>query len=123
MVNILLPAYSQHYSSLLVAGLVTQADKLENHELEHLVLRERGVVCADLEGAGQPLKGERNGEETQEKNEAESIGFRGELAPILSFSQLDYLQNSPCSKSFIFAFLTNLFLFFLVTKHQMCCFF
>ncbi|XP_030015712.1 kinesin-like protein KIF18A [Sphaeramia orbicularis] len=97
MVNILLPAYSRHYSSLRAAGLVRRADELENHELEHLVLRERGVVWADLEGAGQPLKGEGNVKETQEINEAGSIGFRSELAPILSFSHLHYHQSSPCS--------------------------
>uniref|UniRef100_A0A672ZQA7 Kinesin-like protein n=1 Tax=Sphaeramia orbicularis TaxID=375764 RepID=A0A672ZQA7_9TELE len=98
MVNILLPAYSRHYSSLRAAGLVRRADELENHELEHLVLRERGVVWADLEGAGQPLKGEGNVKETQEINEAGSIGFRSELAPILSFSHLHYHQSSPCSR-------------------------
>uniref|UniRef100_A0A4W6ETY2 Kinesin-like protein n=1 Tax=Lates calcarifer TaxID=8187 RepID=A0A4W6ETY2_LATCA len=79
MVNILLPAYSRHYSALLGAGLVTEGDKMENHELEHLVLRERGVVWADQEGAG--------------------IGVHGELAPVLSFSHLLYHQSSPCSKS------------------------
>uniref|UniRef100_A0A4W6ERJ6 Kinesin-like protein n=1 Tax=Lates calcarifer TaxID=8187 RepID=A0A4W6ERJ6_LATCA len=79
MVNILLPAYSRHYSALLGAGLVTEGDKMENHELEHLVLRERGVVWADQEGAG--------------------IGVHGELAPVLSFSHLLYHQSSPCSKT------------------------
>ncbi|KAM7406042.1 hypothetical protein PAMP_000446 [Pampus punctatissimus] len=94
MVNILLPAHSRHYSVLRGAGLVTTADELENHELEHLVLRERGVVWADQEGVGQNLKGE---EETQEKNEAGSVGLCSELAPVLSFSHLLYHQNSPCS--------------------------
>uniref|UniRef100_A0AAQ5Z4Q9 Kinesin-like protein n=1 Tax=Amphiprion ocellaris TaxID=80972 RepID=A0AAQ5Z4Q9_AMPOC len=74
MVNILLPAYSRHYSALRGAGLATGADEMENHELEHLVLRERGVVWADQEGVG-------------------------ELASVLSFSHLHYHQSSPCSKS------------------------
>uniref|UniRef100_A0A672ZSS1 Kinesin-like protein n=1 Tax=Sphaeramia orbicularis TaxID=375764 RepID=A0A672ZSS1_9TELE len=121
MVNILLPAYSRHYSSLRAAGLVRRADELENHELEHLVLRERGVVWADLEGAGQPLKGEGNVKETQEINEAGSIGFRSELAPILSFSHLHYHQSSPCSKSYIFAILAVLF--FSVTNIRYVVFF
>ncbi|XP_018541842.1 kinesin-like protein KIF18A isoform X2 [Lates calcarifer] len=96
MVNILLPAYSRHYSALLGAGLVTEGDKMENHELEHLVLRERGVVWADQEGAGQQLKG-GIGAEPQRTNEAGSIGVHGELAPVLSFSHLLYHQSSPCS--------------------------
>ncbi|KAM9366325.1 kinesin-like protein KIF18A [Symphorus nematophorus] len=97
MVNILLPAYSQRFSALCEAGLVTAADELEKHELELLVLRERGVVWADQEGAGQQLKGDWIGEESQETNEAGSTGLRSELAPILSFSHLPYHQNSPCS--------------------------
>uniref|UniRef100_A0A8C9Y044 Kinesin-like protein n=1 Tax=Sander lucioperca TaxID=283035 RepID=A0A8C9Y044_SANLU len=85
MVNLLLPAYSRHYSALQVAGQVTAADEMENYELEHLVLRERGVVWADQE-------------ESQETNE---VG-RSELAPVLSFSHLLYHQSSPCSKSSYF---------------------
>uniref|UniRef100_A0A671TRL7 Kinesin-like protein n=1 Tax=Sparus aurata TaxID=8175 RepID=A0A671TRL7_SPAAU len=99
MVNILLPAYSRNYSALHGAGLVTEAERMENHELEHLVLRERGVVWADQEGAGQQMKGDGMGEESQEMNEAGSIGLRSELAPVLSFSHLLYHQSSPCSKS------------------------
>ncbi len=95
MVNILLPAYSRHCSMLREAGLVTAADEMEIHKLEHLVLRERGVVWADQEGAWQQLKGE----ESQETNEAASAGLRSELAPVLSFSHLLYHQSSPCSKS------------------------
>lgn len=93
MVNILLPAYSRHRSSLRDAGLLTQTDTEENHELEHLVLRERGVVWADLEGTGLSLKGERSGD----KVKAEAVGLHRELAPILSFSHLQYHQSSPCS--------------------------
>ncbi|XP_042342625.1 kinesin-like protein KIF18A isoform X1 [Plectropomus leopardus] len=93
MVNILLPAYSRHYSALREAGQVTATDKMENHELEHLVLRERGVVWADQEGAGQQPKGKATGEASQETNE---VG-RSELAPVLSFSHLLYHQSSPCS--------------------------
>ncbi|XP_070686864.1 kinesin-like protein KIF18A isoform X2 [Pempheris klunzingeri] len=97
MVNILLPAHSRHYSALRAAGLVTAADEMEHHELEHLVLRERGVVWADQEGVGQQLKGEGLGEESQETNEVGSIGLCSELAPVLSFSHLLYHQSSPCS--------------------------
>ncbi|XP_044062408.1 kinesin-like protein KIF18A [Siniperca chuatsi] len=97
MVNIMLPAYSRHYSALRGAGLVTAADEMENHELEHLVLRERGVVWADQEAVGQQLKGEGIGEESQETNEAGSVGLRNALAPVLSFSHLLYHQSSPCS--------------------------
>ncbi|XP_041839250.1 kinesin-like protein KIF18A [Melanotaenia boesemani] len=97
MVNILLPAHSRHYSALQGAGLTIPADELENHELEHLVLRERGVVWADQEGAGQQMKGEKIGVSFQETNEMGSIGLRSELAPILSFSHLQYHQSSPCS--------------------------
>ncbi|XP_075966288.1 kinesin-like protein KIF18A [Anarhichas minor] len=86
MVNILLPAYSRHYSALRGAGQVTAADEMENHELEHLVLRERGVVWADQEGVG-------IGEGSQETNEVD----RSELAPVLFFSHLLYHQSSPCS--------------------------
>lgn len=99
MVNILLPAYSRNYSALHEAGLLTEAETMENQELEHLVLRERGVVWADQEGAGQQMKGDGMGEESQEMNEAGSTGLRSELAPVLSFSHLLYHQSSPCSKS------------------------
>ncbi|XP_008291319.1 kinesin-like protein KIF18A isoform X2 [Stegastes partitus] len=97
MVNLVLPAYSQHYAALRGAGLATGADEMENHELEHLVLRERGVVWADQEGAGQQLKGAATGVESQETNEAGNVGLRSELAPVLSFSHLLYHQSSPCS--------------------------
>lgn len=99
MVNILLPAYSQHYSALRGAGLTTEADETDNQELEHLVLRERGVVWADQEGAGPQQKGGGICVESQETNEAGKIGLRSELAPVLSFTHLQYHQNSPCSKS------------------------
>ncbi|XP_060924737.1 kinesin-like protein KIF18A [Limanda limanda] len=95
MMEILLPAYSRHYSALQGSGLVTAADEMANDELEHLVLRERGVVWADLEGVGQ--KGERTGVESQKTNEMGSIGLHGEMAPVLSFSHLKYHQSSPCS--------------------------
>ncbi|KAF3832724.1 hypothetical protein F7725_026389 [Dissostichus mawsoni] len=91
MVNILLPAYSRHYSTLRSTGLVTAADEMENHELEHLVLRERGVVWADQEVAGQQLKGVGAGGESQEEAGC------SDLAPVLSFSHLFYHQSSPCS--------------------------
>uniref|UniRef100_A0A8D3E5J2 Kinesin-like protein n=1 Tax=Scophthalmus maximus TaxID=52904 RepID=A0A8D3E5J2_SCOMX len=98
MLDILLPEYSRHYSALHGAGLVTGADERENYELEHLVLRERGVVWADQEGAGQQMKGEGIGMESQKTNEVGGIGLHSELAPVLSFSHLLYHQSSPCSK-------------------------
>ncbi|XP_047436689.1 kinesin-like protein KIF18A [Mugil cephalus] len=97
MVNILLPAYSRHYSALRGAGLAAAADETENHELEQLVLRERGVVWADQGGAGQQARGDGVGAESREANEAGSGALRGELAPVLSFSHLLYHQSSPCS--------------------------
>ncbi|KAL6112995.1 kif18a [Pungitius sinensis] len=93
MVNILLPAYSRHYSALRGAGKVTPADEMENHELEHVVLRERGVVWADQEGMGDQLKGAGIGMGPLKANEVD----RSELAPVLFFSNLLYHQNSPCS--------------------------
>uniref|UniRef100_A0A8C7FIC4 Kinesin-like protein n=1 Tax=Oncorhynchus kisutch TaxID=8019 RepID=A0A8C7FIC4_ONCKI len=73
------------------SGLVTAADEAENQDLEHLVLRERGVVWADQEKAG-----EQKDEETQ----AEGSRLRPELVPILSFSHLICPhQNSPCSSA------------------------
>lgn len=104
MMGILLPAYSRHYSSLLGAGLVTAADEKQNHELEHLVLRERGVVWADQDGMGQ-LKGEETRVDAQKKNEG-STGLHSELAPLLSFSHVLYHQNSPCSKFSYILFLS-----------------
>lgn len=93
MLNILLPAYSRSYAALSRAGLITATDETENQELENLVLRERAVVWADLEEAGHPLQSEKTGDERQETGCTEL-----QLAPILSFSQLLYHSNSPCSK-------------------------
>lgn len=95
MVNILLPAYSRHYSSLSGLGLDTKMDREVNAELEHLVLRERGVAWADQEGVELTLKVEGNGNEAKRTNDTE--GCRSELAPFLAFSQLHYHQSSPCS--------------------------
>ncbi|KAM3877043.1 kinesin-like protein KIF18A [Diretmus argenteus] len=109
MVNILLPAYSRHYSVLHRGGLITPADEMEYHEIEHLVLRERGVVWADQEEVGQHPKGEGHEEEPHETNEAKTSGLHSDLAPVLSFSHLLYHQNSPCMpelKTFLF-FLTG----------------
>lgn len=96
MVNILLPAFSRHYAILHRNGLATEKDERENQELEHLVLRERGVVWADQ--SLQQRKGERN-LESQETNEEGRTELRSELAPILTFSHLQYHQSSPCSRS------------------------
>ncbi|XP_034535542.1 kinesin-like protein KIF18A [Notolabrus celidotus] len=97
MVNIMLPAFSRSFSTLSGAGLATAVDEMENHALEHLVLRERGVVWADQEGVDQQLKGDGIGEESQETNEVGSFGQRSDLAPVLCFSHLLYHQSSPCS--------------------------
>lgn len=93
MLNILLPAYSRGYAALSRAGLITATDETENQELENLVLRERAVVWADQEESGHSLTSEKRREE---RPETESTGL--ELAPVLSFSQLLYHSNSPCSK-------------------------
>lgn len=93
MLNILLPAYSRSYAALNRAGLITATDETENQELENLVRRERAVVWADQEESGHSLTSEKTGEE---KQETENTGL--ELAPVLSFSQLLYHSNSPCSK-------------------------
>lgn len=93
MLNILLPAYSRSYAALDRAGLTTATDEAENQELGNLVLRERAVVWADQEGSGQSVRSDKTGEERRETG---SCGV--ELAPVLSFSQLLYHSNSPCSK-------------------------
>ena len=85
LLTVLLPAYSRHYSTLKGAGLLTTSDDAENQQLEHLVLRERGVVWADQEKA-----------EQQRGAESHAEGFR--LAPILTFSHLAGHLNSPCSE-------------------------
>ncbi|XP_010888793.1 kinesin-like protein KIF18A [Esox lucius] len=89
MVHMLLPAYSKQYCKLKGSGLITAADEAENQDLEHLVLRERVVVWADQENAG---------EQMDEDIPAKGSRCRPELAPILSFSHLVHPhQNSPCS--------------------------
>lgn len=97
MMTILLPAYGRHYSSLCKSDLATEADSKEHHELEHVVLRERGVVWADQEDAAQHQKSEASAVSSQDANEAGRVGVHGELAPVLAFSSLLYHQNSPCS--------------------------
>ncbi|KAM4743884.1 kinesin-like protein KIF18A isoform 1-T2 [Anableps anableps] len=98
MLNILLPAYSRQYSALHGVGLVRLADEMENQELEHVVLRERGVVWADQEGTGQQqVKNEEIGDGSVETCGARKVGLHSELAPVLSFSHLQYHQSSPCS--------------------------
>ncbi|TWW67965.1 kinesin-like protein KIF18A [Takifugu flavidus] len=92
MLNILLPAYSRSYAALNRAGLITATDETENQELKNLVLRERAVVWADQGGSGNPLSSEKKGEGRHETG-----GTALELAPALSFSQLLYHSNSPCS--------------------------
>ncbi|MEQ2254373.1 hypothetical protein ILYODFUR_003122, partial [Ilyodon furcidens] len=97
MVNILLPAYSKQYSVLHGAGLVSLADEMENQELEHIVLRERGVVWADQEGTQQQVKSKEIGDDSLETCGARKVRLHGDLAPVLSFSHLQYHQSSPCS--------------------------
>uniref|UniRef100_A0A667XYK5 Kinesin-like protein n=1 Tax=Myripristis murdjan TaxID=586833 RepID=A0A667XYK5_9TELE len=88
ILNILLPAHNRHYHVLCEAGLVTPTDEMENHELEQLVLRERGVAWADQEGAGQHRKGEGTGKESHETNEAKTSGFCSELAPVKPYRHI-----------------------------------
>ncbi|XP_027870789.1 kinesin-like protein KIF18A [Xiphophorus couchianus] len=97
MLNILLPAYSRQYTALHGVGLVRLADEMENQELEHVVLRERGVVWADQEGTGQQVKTEDIGGDSLETCGARNVKLHSELAPVLSFSHLQYHQSSPCS--------------------------
>ncbi|XP_032415555.1 kinesin-like protein KIF18A [Xiphophorus hellerii] len=97
MLNILLPAYSRQYTALHGVGLLRLADEMENQELEHVVLRERGVVWADQEGTGQQVKTEDIGGDSLETCGARKVRLHSELAPVLSFSHLQYHQSSPCS--------------------------
>ncbi|XP_012706201.2 kinesin-like protein KIF18A [Fundulus heteroclitus] len=97
MVNILLPAYSRQYSTLHAVGSVSLADEMENQELGHIVLRERGVVWADQEETGQQVISKEIGNDSPETCGAKRVGLHSELAPVLSFSHLQYHQNSPCS--------------------------
>lgn len=112
MLNILLPAYSRQYTALHGVGLVRLADEMENQELEHVVLRERGVVWADQEGTGQQVKTEDIGGDSLETCGARNIKLHSELAPVLSFSHLQYHQSSPCSKSPFFSLFFCLYLLF-----------
>ncbi|KAM9410215.1 kinesin-like protein KIF18A [Pholidichthys leucotaenia] len=96
IVNILLPAYSRHYDVLRWAGLTTGADEMLNQELHHLVLRDKGVVWADQEEAGLQKHG-GDSVESHQTNEAGSTGLCSDLAPVLSFSHLQYHKSSPCS--------------------------
>ncbi|XP_067105321.1 kinesin-like protein KIF18A [Osmerus mordax] len=84
LLTVLLPAYSRHYSTLKGAGLLMTSDDAENQQLEHLVLRDRGVVWADQEKA-------------EQQRGAESHAEGSRLAPILTFSHLAGHPNSPCS--------------------------
>ncbi|XP_061614602.1 kinesin-like protein KIF18A isoform X4 [Phyllopteryx taeniolatus] len=97
MVNVLLPAYGRCYTAMHDAGLVTAQDELQNHELEQIVLRERCVAWADQAEVDPDVQGSSTRETTQETKESGNFKFCGELAPVLSFSQLLYHQSSPCS--------------------------
>ncbi|XP_061559128.1 kinesin-like protein KIF18A isoform X3 [Phycodurus eques] len=97
MVNVLLPAYGRCYTAMHDAGLVTAQDELQNHELEQIVLRERCVAWADQAEVDPDVQGSSTRQMTQETKESGNFKFCGELAPVLSFSQLLYHQSSPCS--------------------------
>ncbi|XP_033910261.2 kinesin-like protein KIF18A [Acipenser ruthenus] len=82
ILNSLLPAFRRQYETLKEAGLASFMVESEFKELEHLVLRERGVVWAD-----QPVP-----EEPQHHPNSQQ-----ELSSIISFSHLVCHQNTPCS--------------------------
>ncbi|XP_041073842.1 kinesin-like protein KIF18A [Polyodon spathula] len=82
ILNSLLPAFRRQYETLKEAGLASFMVESEFKELEHLVLRERGVVWAD-----QPVP-----EEPQHNPSSQQ-----ELSSIISFSHLVCHQNTPCS--------------------------
>ncbi|MGH0142549.1 UNVERIFIED_CONTAM: hypothetical protein FKN15_001914 [Acipenser sinensis] len=82
ILNSLLPAFRRQYETLKEAGLASFMVESEFKELEHLVLRERGVVWAD-----QPVP-----EEPQQHTNSQQ-----ELSSIISFSHLVCHQNTPCS--------------------------
>ncbi|XP_037390265.1 kinesin-like protein KIF18A [Pygocentrus nattereri] len=84
LVHALLPAYHRQYLALKAAGIATATDESIQEELEHLVLRERGVVWADQET-------------TEVKNEPDGCPEHTCLQPILSFSHLITHQSTPCS--------------------------
>ncbi|KAG7275547.1 hypothetical protein CRUP_013451 [Coryphaenoides rupestris] len=96
MVNILLPAHSHHRAVLSKAGLASEADELDNQELEHLVLRERGVAWADQEADETCSKEDGSEERLPPADKAAAAATSWELAPILTFSHLLYHQSSPC---------------------------
>jgi len=100
MVNILLPAHSRHRAALSEAGLAGTADELDNNqELEHLVLRERGVAWADQEADETCSKEDGSEERLPPADKSTAAATSCELAPILTFSHLLYHQSSPCSES------------------------
>uniref|UniRef100_A0A3B4CW63 Kinesin-like protein n=1 Tax=Pygocentrus nattereri TaxID=42514 RepID=A0A3B4CW63_PYGNA len=70
LVHALLPAYHRQYLALKAAGIATATDESIQEELEHLVLRERGVVWADQET-------------TEVKNEPDGCPEHTCLQPIL----------------------------------------
>ncbi|XP_061671495.1 kinesin-like protein KIF18A [Syngnathoides biaculeatus] len=97
MVNLLLPAYGRCYSAMHDAGRLTAQDELENHELQQIVLREREVSWADHAEVDPGVQGSATKEMTQEAKESRNFKYCGDLAPVLSFSQLLYHQSGPCS--------------------------
>ncbi|XP_061101701.1 kinesin-like protein KIF18A isoform X1 [Conger conger] len=82
MVSAMLTTLRSQYSALKSSGLATSSQDSQYHDLEQLVLRERGVVWAD----------QRQAEGCTDTQPSQS-----ELASILSFSHLVSHKSTPCS--------------------------
>ncbi|KAL2076650.1 hypothetical protein ACEWY4_027753 [Coilia grayii] len=84
LVVALLTAYRKQYEALQEAGIAMETHSAGREELEHLVLRERGVVWADQEAE-------------ESIQEPPTDGPSSYLQPMLAFSRLISHQNTPCS--------------------------
>lgn len=82
MVNAMLPVLRSQYSALKDSGLATSSHDSKYHDLEQLVLRERGVVWADQREA---------------EGCTDAAPSQSELTSILSFSHLVCHKSTPCS--------------------------
>lgn len=83
MVSAMLTVLRSQYSALKDSDLATSSHDSDYHELEQLVLRERGVVWADQREA---------------EGCTEAVPSQLELASILGFSHLVCHKSTPCSK-------------------------
>uniref|UniRef100_A0A4W3JMY4 Kinesin-like protein n=1 Tax=Callorhinchus milii TaxID=7868 RepID=A0A4W3JMY4_CALMI len=83
LVNALLPAFRHQYYSLKKVGQASAATESQFMRIEQLVQQEKGVVWAD---------------ETVELSEITS-DVQLDFSSIISFSQLSYNQDIPCSTS------------------------